>query len=269
MKKPPSLRPSITRMQQRLAAARALPAEQQATFYYCDGKDLSDFCAELAAGNQSAINLALDVLATEQWLQEQDSTDYAHSIRTALQTAGLAKLLTPAQQKIHLAIESRHLQRLLLRAYHSEPGTDREDALRSIPARQELMQQLFGHIPSLRIERDAWPTVPAPAALLHRAARQQLISTEQAEQLARSSYTYLMELIHAPESLLPTHHLQQTAPAPAEALCYLFSESQNGTADWRIAPWKEIEPHIGFAIATDATFYRLNDDWGSCHGNTH
>ena len=269
MKKPPSLRPSITRMQQRLAAARALPAEQQGAFYYCDGKSISDFCAELAAGNQSAINLALDVLAAEQWLQEQDSADYSHSIHTALQNAGLAGLLTPVQQKIHLAIESRHLRRLLLRAYHSEPGTDREDALRSLPAQQELMQQLFGHIPSLHIERDAWPTVPAPAALLHRAARQQLISTEQAEQLAHSSYTYLMELIHAPESLLPTHHLQQTTPAPAEALCYFFSESQSDTADWRIAPWKEIEPYTGLAIATDATFYRLNDDWGSCHGNNH
>lgn len=267
MKKPPSLRPSITRMQQRLTVAQALPAEQQVAFYYSNGKSLSDFCAELAAGNQSAISLALDVLAAEQWLQEQDSADYSHNIRTALQNAGLAGLLTPVQQKIHLAIESRHLRRLVLRAYHSEPGTDRESALRRIPEQQELMQQLFGHTPTLHLEPADWPTVAAPVAQLQRAARRQLITPEQAEQLAHSSYTYLMELLHAPESLLPAHHLQQPSPAPAEALCYFFSESQSSTADWRIAPWKEIEPYTGFAIATDATFYRLNDDWGNCHGN--
>lgn len=269
MKKPPSLRPSITRMQQRLAAARALPAEQQVAFYYCNGKSLSDFCAELAAGNQSAISLALDVLAAEQWLQEQDSSDYSHNVRTALQNAGLAGLLTPVQQKIHLAIESRHLRRLVLRAYHSEPGTDRESALRRLPEQQELMQQLFGHTPTLHLEPADWPTVAAPVAQLQRAARRQLITPEQAEQLAHSCEHYLMELIHDPESMLPAHHLQQPSPAPTDTLCYFFSENHDGSADWRIAPWGDIEPLIGFALAADATFYRLNDDWGSCHGNNH
>lgn len=254
-------------MQQRQIVARTQPSEQQAAYYYCDGMEKSKFCSALAAGNQTAIALALDLLAAELWLLELDSDVYAHDIRSALQSAGVAGLLTSAQQKIHLAIETRHLQRLVVRAYHSEPGADQESALHSLPAQQELMQQLFRHIPSLRLNRDAWPTVAAPVSLLRRAARQLLISPEQAEQLSRSNYTFLMELIHAPESQLPTHHLQQTSPAPAEALCYFFSESQHGTADWRIAPWREIEPLVGFAIAADATFYRLNDDWGSSHGN--
>lgn len=149
MKKLPSLRPAITRMQQRQIVARSQPAEQQVAYYYCDGMEKSEFCSALAAGKQTAINLALDLLAAELWLQEQDSKIYAHDIHSALQSAGIAGLLTPAQQKMLLAIETRHLQRLVMRAYHSEPGADHESALRSLPAQQELMQQLFGHIPAL------------------------------------------------------------------------------------------------------------------------
>ena len=268
MKKQPSFRPAITRMQQRQAVAHALPIEQQAAFYYCDGMEKSAFCAALAAGNQSALALALDLLAAELWLQARDGARYARSIRSSLRIASAAGLLAPAQHKIHHAIEFRYLQRLVLRAYHSEPGAAQERALRRLPGQQALMQQLFGQEASqLHIGRTDWPTVPVPEALLQRAARKQLITPEQAAQLSQNNYTFLMELIHAPESMLPAHHLHQATPAPAESLCYFFSESQNNTADWRIAPWREIEPHIGFAIATDATFYRINDDWGSSHGN--
>lgn len=267
MKKPPSLRPALTRMQQRLTTARALPVEQQVGFYYYDGHKESEFCAKLAAGNQSAITLALDLLAAELPLQEDSAPLSTHSIRAALRTACAAGLLTPPQQKIHRAIESRHLRRIVLRAYHSEPGTDQESALSRLPEQQELMQQLFGHTPTLHLERADWLVVTAPVAQLQRAARRRLITPEQAVQLAHSSEHYLMELIHDPESMLPAHHLQQPSPAPTDTLCYFFSENHDGTADWRIAPWGEIEPLVGFALAADATFYRLNDDWGNCHGN--
>lgn len=267
MKKLPSLRPALARMQQRLTVAQALPVDQQADFYYYNSRKESDFCSELAAGNQSALTLALDLLAAELPLQEDCDTLYTHSIRAALRTACAAGRLSPAQQKIHYTIESRYLQRLVLRAYHSEPGTDRESALRRLPEQQELMQQLFGHTPTLHLEPADWPTVAAPVAQLQRAARRRLINLEQAEQLAHSSEHYLMELIHDPESMLPAHHLQQPSPAPTDTLCYFFSENHDGSADWRIAPWGDIEPLVGFALAADTTFYRLNDDWGNCHGN--
>lgn len=119
MKKPPSLRPACSRMEQRAAACLKLPAEQQTLHYYFNGDSKADFCASVAAGHPHALALALDILAAEHWLQPRDSTRYARGIRAALRTAGAAQLLAPAQQKIHFAIEWRHLVRLSLRAYVS------------------------------------------------------------------------------------------------------------------------------------------------------
>lgn len=62
-KKPVSLQPSVSRMQQRVRAVAALPPAEQGLACYCDGQPKPDFCAAVSSGEESAVNLALDVVA--------------------------------------------------------------------------------------------------------------------------------------------------------------------------------------------------------------
>lgn len=78
-----SLNPSKSRMEQRAIAARDLPPEQQAGFYYCNGRSKDEFTRAVAAGKADAVLLALDVVAAELWLCARDGARYARCIRAA------------------------------------------------------------------------------------------------------------------------------------------------------------------------------------------
>lgn len=263
MKKPPSLLPSRTRMEQRAATCRKLPAEQQAAHYYCNGAEKADFCTAVADGQTEALNLALDLLAAEHWLQPRDGARYARSIRAALRTACAAQRLSSAQQKLHFAIEWRYLERLTLRARHSVPGQLQQRALRRLPGQQALMRQLFDCTEQPPLTPADWPEVPPPVALLQNAARHSLLTPTLAEQLVTSAYELLMGLFHYPESLLPPGYSSNTPAHPADTLCYMLSEWANNNICWRIAPWNELRMLLGFAIAADGSFCHIADEWGN------
>ncbi len=263
MKKPLSLQPASTRMEQRAAACRKLPAEQQALHYYFNGDSKADFCASVAAGHPHALALALDILAAEHWLQPRDSTRYARSIRAALRTAGAAQLLAPAQQKIHFAIEWRHLVRLSLRAYHTKPGPQQQRALRRLPGQRQLMQRLFNCTEQPPHTPADWPPVTPPAALLQKALRNGLLTPTLAEQLTTCSDKLCMVLYHYPESLLPPGYSTSTPALPGDALCYHLSEWAHDCIDWRIAPLSELSNTLGLTIAADGRFCRIKDEWGN------
>lgn len=263
MKKPRSLHPASSRMEQRAIACRKLPAEQQAAHYYCNGAQKADFCAAVADGQTAPLNLALDLLAAEHWLQPRDGARYARSIRAALRTACAAQRLSTEQQKLHFAIEWRYLERLTLRARHSTPGQLQQRALRRLPGQQALMQQLFNCTEQPPLTPTDWPEVPPPVTLLKKATNHGLLPPSLAEQLATCNYEALMVLYHYPESLLPPGYSTNIPDLPADTLCYMLSEWDHNNICWRIAPWEELRRLLGLAIAADGSFCHIADEWGN------
>ena len=71
-------------MQQRAQQALTLPKSEQQEFYYCGGRNKTEFTAAVAAGEPDALALALNVVAGELWLCPRDGARYARSIRAAL-----------------------------------------------------------------------------------------------------------------------------------------------------------------------------------------
>lgn len=98
-------------MQQRAQQARALPKSEQGAFYYCGGRNKTEFAAAVASGETEALTLALNVVAGELWLCPRDGARYARSIRAALRTACEAGLMDAACKRILYAVELRNLER--------------------------------------------------------------------------------------------------------------------------------------------------------------
>lgn len=270
MKKPRSLQPALSRIRKRLSTARNLPIEQQATYYYFDGTTKNDFCSALEDGHQSAIRLALDILAADLPLQTENHETYIRAIRTALRNACAADLLNPANKKTLLSIEYRHLQRLTIQAHFSTPGAEQQQARRQLTGHQECMQKLFGHIPPLNIKLSDLPPTTPPTDLFQKAGNNKLLPPTLITQLCSHSAELFYMLIHSPEDYLPGSHLHTLSPAPhGQSLCYFLHENNDLNAPyWSLAPWNIISDYPGFALAADASFYRLIDDYGNIHGYT-
>ena len=262
-KKPISLQPYHSRMQQRARAAAALPAAEQRAFYYCGGRSKADFTAAVAAGEAEAVALALDVVAGELWLCPRDGARYARSIRAALRTACEAGLLDDAQRRVMYAIEMRNLERMVLRGRHSVPGVLQQRAERRIPGQMKLMQRCFGESPELRIALKDYPEVAPPKALLQKAVQYGWISSETASRMSASEQYMLGELVHGPWDIFPAAHMQQKMlPAYApETLCYFFCWKGFRDTRWVVAPWGLLGDQCGFILAADASFYCNVDEY--------
>lgn len=170
-KKPISLQPYISRMQQRAQQALALPKSEKQAFYYCGGRNKTEFTAAVASGEPDAHALALNVVAGELWLCPRDGARYARSIRAALRVACEAGLLDEAQERVLYAVEMRNLERLVLRGRNSVPGMLQQRAERRIPGQLQLMQRCFDNVPELRLKTDDFPDVKAPRELLQKAVQ--------------------------------------------------------------------------------------------------
>lgn len=266
-KKPISLQPYHSRMQQRARAAAALPASEQGAFYYCGGRSKADFTAAMAAGEAEAVALALDVVAGELWLCPRDGARYARSIRAALRTACKAGLLDSAQMRVMYAIEMRNLERLLLRGRHSAPGVLQQRAERRIPGQLQLMQLCFGEAPELLMDSDEYPDVTPPKALLQKAVQYGWFSAETAARMAAGEEYMLSELVHGPWDIFPDAHMQQkTLPVHSpETLCYFFCWRGFRGTRWVVAPWGQLGRECGFILAADASFYCNVNEYDGIH----
>ncbi len=262
-KKPISLQPHFSRMQQRARVARDLPAEEQGSFYYCGGRSKAEFVAAVAAGEPGAVELALNVVAGELWLCPRDGARYARSIRAALRTTCKAGLLDSAQMRVMYAIEMRNLERLLLRGRHSAPGVLQQRAERRIPGQLQLMQLCFGETPEPMIDSDEYPDVTPPRALLQKGVQYGWFSAETAARMAAGEEFMLSELVHGPWDLFPSSHCRQkTKPAYApETLCYFFCWKGFRGTRWVVSPWGELGNECGFILAADASFYCNVDEY--------
>ena len=266
-KKPISLQPHHSRMQQRARVAAALPAGEQGAFYYCGGRSKADFTAAVASGEAEAVLLALDVVAGELWLCPRDGARYARSIRAALRKACEAGLLDAVQRRVMYAIEMRQLERLVLRGRHSVPGVLQQRAARRIPGQLQLMQRSFGELPEPQIDADAYPEVAPPVVLLKKAVQYGWISPETATRMAAGEEYMLSELVHAPWDIFPAAHMQQKSlpdHAP-ETLCYFFCWKGFRGTRWVVAPWGMLGRECGFILAADASFYCNVDEYDGVH----
>lgn len=267
-KKPISLRPYLSRMQQRAQQASALPKDEQPLFYYCGGRNKAEFVAAVAAGEPEALALALDVVAGELWLCPRDGARYARSIRAALRLACEAGLMDDTQQRLLYAIEMRNLERLVLRGYHSAPGVLQQRAARRIPGQLQLMQRCFGVVPEPEIKSDAYPDVAPPKALLQKAVQYGWFSADVARRMAASEVEMLSELLHGPEEVFPAAHCQEKLPTHApEKLCYFFCWKGSCDARWVVAPWSRLGVICGLILATDASFYCHIGEYGLIYGS--
>ena len=266
-KKPISLQPHHSRMQQRARVAAALPAGEQGAFYYCGGRSKADFTAAVATGEAEAVSLALDVVAGELWLCPRDGARYARSIRAALRQACEAGLLAAGQRRVVYAIEMRQLARLVLRGRHSVPGVLQQRAARRIPGQLQLMQRCFGEAPELRIDTEDYPDVMPPRDLLQKAVQYGWISPETAARMAESEEYLLSELVHGACDIFPAAHMQQKLlpdHAP-ETLCYFFCWKGFRGTRWVVAPWGMLGRECGFILAADASFYCNVDEYDGVH----
>ena len=200
-KKPISLQPYISCMQQRAQQALALPKSEQQAFYYCGGRNKTEFTAAVASGEPDALALVLNVVAGELWLCPRDGARYARSIRAALRVACEAGLLDEAQERVLYAVEMRNLERLVLRGRHSVPGMLQQHAERRIPGQLQLMLRCFGEVPELRLKTDDFPDVKAPGELLQKAVQYGWGSADSARRMAVSEVCMLSELVHGPEEV--------------------------------------------------------------------
>ena len=262
-KKPISLLPYFSRMQQRAQQARALPRGEQRAFYYCGGRSKTEFTAAVVAGELEAITLALNVVAGELWLCPRDGARYARSIRAALRSACEAGLLDDAQKRVMYAIEMRNLERLVLRGRHSVPGVQQQRAERRIPGQLQLMRRCFGVEPELQIKSEDYPEVTPPRDLLQKAVQYGWISPEIATRMTACEEYMLSELVHGPWDIFPAAHMQQkTLPVHApETLCYFFCWKGFRSTRWVVAPWGQLGGECGFILAADVSFYCNVDEY--------
>lgn len=220
-KKPISLQPYISRMQQRAQQALALPKSEQQAFYYCGGRNKTEFTAAVASGEPDALALALNVVAGELWLCPRDGARYARSIRAALRVACEAGLLDEAQERVLYAVEMRNLERLVLRGRHSVPGMLQQRAERRIPGQVQLMQRCFDNVPELRLKTDDFPDVKAPRELLQQAVQYGWFSADSARRMADSEASMLSELVHGADDVFSAIQWYETMPNHApDTLCY-------------------------------------------------
>ena len=262
-KAPISLQPMVSRMQQRVRAAVALPAAEQGCACYCGGRAKADFCASVSAGDESAVHLALDVVAAEQWLGPHDAGRYGRAFRAALRRACIAGAMTDAQKRVLYSIELRNLRRLTLRARHTSPGYEQQRAARRLPGQLMVMQRCFGAVPELNLGIKDWPEVEPPMELLQKAVRRGWFSDGTAEKLAKKSYDLLMDLFHPPAEMLPPEDkLETVQDVPADTLCYFFSCKGWKHVCWLVAPWGELRNICGLVLAADGSFFVNQGEWG-------
>ena len=199
-------------MHQRAQQALALPKAEQQEFYYCGGRNKTEFTAAVASGEPDALALALNVVAGELWLCPRDGARYARSIRAALRVACEAGLLDDAQKRVMYAVEMRNLERLVLRGRHSVPGMLQQRAERRIPGQLQIMLRCFGEVPKLRLKTDDFPDVKAPRELLQQAVQYGWFSADSARRMADSEASMLSELIHGADDVFFGMQWYETMP---------------------------------------------------------
>lgn len=268
-KKPISLQPYVSRMHQRAQQALALPKAEQQEFYYCGGRNKTEFTAAVASGEPGALALALNVVAGELWLCPRDGARYAHGIRAALRVACEAGLLDGAQKRVMYAVEMRNLERLVLRGRHSAPGMLQQRAERRIPGQLQIMLRCFGEVPKLRLKTDDFPDVKAPRELLQQAVQYGWFSADSARRMADSEASMLSELVHGADDVFSAIQWYETMPNHApDTLCYFFCWKGFKDVRWVVAPWGELGEECGFILAANASFYCNLDEygriWGAC-----
>jgi hypothetical protein len=264
MKKARSTKPACSRMLHRQQRGLALPVAERADFFYCDGQNVHDFCAAVAAGQAAAVALALDVLTAAHWLRPRDRAVYGSCIRSALYTACEAGLLPAKDRRAFFDAEYRELVVLMKRAWHSAPGVASQRAQRRLSPLLECMRRHFGEFDAY-VDYDDWPAVPAPAKLLRRAVRNGWFSAGQAEAMEAASMPMLMQVIHGVAEELPSFVQVSQASHAAETLCYFLCERSNDEAEWVVAPWRDLEDLSGIIMAADASFCYVVDDWGDVY----
>ena len=266
-KKPISLQPYVSRMHQRAQQALALPKAEQKEFYYCGGRNKTEFTTAVASGDPEALSLALDVVAGELWLCPRDGARYARSIRAALRVACEAGLLDDAQKRVMYAVEMRNLERLVLRGRHSAPGVLQQRAERRIPGQLQLMQRCFGEVPKLRLKTDDFPDVKPPRELLQQAVQYGWFSADSARRMADSEASMLSELVHGADDVFSAIQWYETMPNHApDTLCYFFCWKGSKDVRWVVAPWGELGEECGFILAANAAFCCNIDEYGRIYG---
>ena len=254
-------------MHQRAQQALALPKAEQQEFYYCGGRNKTEFTEAVASGEPDALALALNVVAGELWLCPRDGARYARSIRAALRVACEAGLLDDAQKRVMYAVEMRNLERLVLRGRHSAPGMLQQRAERRIPGQLQIMLRCFGEVPKLRLKTDDFPDVKAPRELLQQAVQYGWFSADSARRMADSEASMLGELVHGADDVFSAIQWYETMPNHApDTLCYFFCWKGFKDARWVVAPWGELGEECGFILAANASFYCNLDEYGRIYG---
>ena len=249
-------------MQQRVRAVAALPPAEQGLICYCDGRAKPDFCAAVSAGEEAAVNLALDAVAAELWLGPHDAGRYGRAFRASLRRACMAGVMTVAQKRVLYSIEMRNLRRLTLRARHTPPGYEQQRAERRLPGQQRVMQLCFGELPELKLDIADLPEVAPPRALLQKAVQYGWFSAGAADRMAACEEYMLSELVHCPEEVLPSARCLDAMPSHApETLCYFFCWKGFRNTRWVVAPWGRLGRECGFILAADASFYCNVDEY--------
>ena len=242
----------------------ALPVAERADFFYCDGQNVHDFYAAVAAGQAAAVTLALDVLTAAHWLRPRDRAVYGSCIRSSLYTACEAGLLLAKDRRALFDAEYRELVVLMKRAWHSEPGVASQRALRRLHSLMDAMRRHFGDF-ELSVDYHDWPAVPAPAKQLRRAVRNGWFTAKQAAAMEASSTDMLMQMLHGAEDELPAFVQVSQATHAADTPCYFLRERSNDEAGWVVAPWRELSDLSGIILAADASFCYVVDDWGDVY----
>ena len=264
MKKPRSLSPSISRMLQRMEGCLDTDSAAREAYYYCDGMSRVDFIAAVAAGQTSAVNHALDVLAAELWLRPRDMAIYGKALREALYTAKSNHLLKERPSRVFYDLECRLVDSLLKRAWHSEPGPAARRSQRRLARVSECVNKCFGSAPEF-VEIDAWPAVSAPVRQLRKAVRRGWFSAEQAAWLAAASPEPFMMLLHAVEEEFPAFSPVDYVDCKPDTPCYFLCERTHDAAVWLVAPWRELDDLCGVVLVADAAFCYVMDDWGNLY----
>lgn len=253
MKKPKSLQPYRSRMEQRAREASLLPEPERVPFFYCNGRNRADFKAAVESGEPGAVELALEVLAGEVWPQP----GYARGFRAALRRAAAADLLSSGQRKLLYAIESRYLERLELAAFYSPLSAEQERAHRRLPGQRRWIMDIFGSLPELKFPK--LQPVPAPAAVISRMVDAGLLPRSLQQKLLKPDKELTGVILHWPESILPEQHRCNHLPdVPAETVCYHLDIMN---CCWVIAPWRVCQSQLGFSLAADGSFYCNRDEW--------
>lgn len=253
MKKPKSLQPYRSRMEQRAREASLLPEPERVPFFYCNGRNRADFKAAVESGEPGAVELALEVLAGEVWPQP----GYARGFRAALRRAAAADLLSSGQRKLLYAIESRYLERLELAAFYSPLSAEQARACRRLPAQRRWIMDIFGSLPELKFPK--LQPVPAPAAVISRMVEAGLLPSSLQQKLLKPDEALIMDLLHDPWAVLPTqHHREQLPEVAADTVCYHLDIIHYS---WVIAPWRVCQSQLGFSLAADGSFYCNRDEW--------